>query len=74
MSTKSAAVLLELEALGYIEFTEDREQMKLTEKGHELADKIMRKLPVDERLLVTLHCADEADRYFSKEPTVGDES
>ena len=35
-NAKSAAVLLELEALGYIEFTEDREQMKLTEKGHEL--------------------------------------
>ena len=48
------AATLQLEALGFLNLSEDGDKIYLTDKGREYASAILLKLPVDERLLVIM--------------------
>jgi len=48
----------QLETLGYIEFSKDRQEIGLTDKGRCKARDILESLPICDRLLVQLASAD----------------
>lgn len=60
------ATLLELHTLGLIEFRNDTD-FSLTEKGTAKANEAMQKLPMTERVLVMLSCAELGSKAFLEE-------
>jgi Mn-dependent DtxR family transcriptional regulator len=54
---KYEAVLMELTALGLIEFKDD-EHFRVTDKGLDLAREIMNKLPLSDRILIAMAAVD----------------
>ena len=60
---KSQAMWLHLEAFGFIEFSDDQERVRLTEKGRGYAAELLQRLPLDQRILVGLYGADFGRNY-----------
>ena len=67
-SIEVEAATLQLVALGFVKLSENGEKMYLTDKGIEHARDILRKLPMDEKLLVIMlggdfakKCAEDVD-------------
>lgn len=62
-SIKAEAATIQLEALGFIKYSEDGKKFYITDKGEKRAEEILYKLPVDEQILLVMLGGELAKRF-----------